>query len=238
MDTIWAEYGEAVTVNFDLWELDDTDLQVGAVFASGDVKVMKDEGAEANTTNGFTDEGTGYSITLTLAELTAARLMLYIVDQTGPKEWRDRVIRILTYGHPSAHDPRGVVAKGTAQAGSTVSSVILDAGETLTTDDEANGTIIEIYAGTGAGQRRVITDYVFSTNTATVEPALQTAPDATSKYRRLGTPPTNIVADLGAVRTKTDQLTFSHAGQVDAAVKRINATTVVGDGSAGDLWRP
>ncbi len=43
------KYGVQFTVDFDLWEVDGVDFRVDAVYAAGDVKIMKDEGAEANT---------------------------------------------------------------------------------------------------------------------------------------------------------------------------------------------
>jgi hypothetical protein len=66
------KYGVQTTIPFDLYEVDGVDLRVDAVHAAGDTKIMKDEGAEANTTNGFTDEGQGYSIVLTATEMEAA----------------------------------------------------------------------------------------------------------------------------------------------------------------------
>jgi hypothetical protein len=98
---ILRKYGVAATITFELYETDGTDLKTDAVHVAGDTKIMKDEGAEANTTNGFVDEGQGYSIVLTIAEMTAARVVLYIVDQST-KVWLDRVLHIETYGHASA----------------------------------------------------------------------------------------------------------------------------------------
>lgn len=96
------KYGAAATINFDLFEVDGVDFRVDAVHASGDTKVMKDEGAEANTTNAFTDEGQGYSIVLTATEMQAARVVIYVVDQTATKVWLDKSIVIETYGNASA----------------------------------------------------------------------------------------------------------------------------------------
>lgn len=44
-------------------------------------------------------------------------------------------------------------------------------------------------------------------------------------------------SDVGAIKAKTDQLTFTVANQVDANAESINATAVLGTGAAGDLWR-
>jgi len=98
-------YGVATTINFDLFEVDGVDFRVDAVHASGDTKIMKDEGAEANTTNGFTDEGQGYSLALTATEMQAARIVIYVVDQTATKVWLDRTIIIETYANASAEHP-------------------------------------------------------------------------------------------------------------------------------------
>lgn len=186
-DIIQAEYGQALTVDFELWEPDGTDFEQGAVHAAGDTQIMLDEAAPGNTTNGFADEGVGYSIPLTAAELEAARAVLYIIDQTGPKVWLDKSVHILTYGHPSAHDPRGVIAAGTAQAGDAA-SITLAAGDTAPVDFY-NGCVVFIRSGTGAGQSRVIVDYDDGTKVATVEPNWNINPDATSVYRIFSTPP-------------------------------------------------
>lgn len=70
---------------------------------------------------------------------------------------------------------------GTAQAGSS-DTITLKAATSMTSDDQPNGMFIEITSGTGVGQTRHIEDYVASTKVATVYPAWDTAPDATSGY--------------------------------------------------------
>jgi hypothetical protein len=40
-----------------------------------------------------------------------------------------------------------------------------------------------------------------------------------------------------AIKNKTDSLTFTVAGQVDANAESMNATTILGTGTSGDLWR-
>ena len=44
-------------------------------------------------------------------------------------------------------------------------------------------------------------------------------------------------SDVGAIKTKTDSLTFTVAGQVDGNLKSVAGTTVTGDGS-GTPWGP
>ena len=101
---ILRKYGEATIVPFSLFEIDGIDFKTDAVWVLGDVKLMKDEGVEANITVGFVDEGQGYSQALTAANMQFARGKVYIVDQ-GTKAWLDTGIYIETYGHASAQHP-------------------------------------------------------------------------------------------------------------------------------------
>lgn len=96
------KYGVLTTLNFELFEVDGINFRVDAAHAAGDSVIMKDEAAEASTANGFTDEGTGYSIVLTAVEMQAARIVIYLSDLTATKVWLDKAIVIETYGHASA----------------------------------------------------------------------------------------------------------------------------------------
>jgi hypothetical protein len=44
--------------------------------------------------------------------------------------------------------------------------------------------------------------------------------------------------DLAAIKAKTDSLTFTVAGQVDANIQYVNDVLVQGVGSAGNPWSP
>ncbi len=76
-------------------QIDGMDFRVNAIYAAGDTKISKDEGTEVNTTNGFTAEGTGYAQVFTIAEMTAKRIIVYIVDQ-GAKSFLDDYVIIET----------------------------------------------------------------------------------------------------------------------------------------------
>lgn len=102
-DRLYVENGAAYTVQFELYETDGVDLKVDAVHASGDTTLICDGATQANTTNGFTDEGSSYSIVITAAELAATTCTLHIVDQST-KAWLDRVIHIETYTKGAAFD--------------------------------------------------------------------------------------------------------------------------------------
>jgi hypothetical protein len=45
-------------------------------------------------------------------------------------------------------------------------------------------------------------------------------------------------SDVGAIKAKTDSLTFTVAGQVDANVQYVNDVAVTGTGALGDEWGP
>lgn len=69
---------------------------------------------------------------------------------------------------------------GTAQAGGA--STMTLAADANGFDDTYNGSVVVITGGTGAGQVRVIADYVGSTKVATVDSAWTVQPDSTSVY--------------------------------------------------------
>jgi hypothetical protein len=47
-----------------------------------------------------------------------------------------------------------------------------------------------------------------------------------------------IDTEVAAIKAKTDSLTFTVAGQVDANIQSVNDVTVNGNGSAGTPWGP
>ncbi len=80
-------------------------------------------------------------------------------------------------------DKRLITAySGTAQSGSTSTTLKLSASDTKS-DDFYNEAYVEIVSGTGAGQVRKITDYVKSSKVATVTPSWTTTPNNTSVYK-------------------------------------------------------
>ncbi len=76
---------------------------------------------------------------------------------------------------------QAVIRQNTAQAGGAA-TITLDAGASAS-DNAYNGFYVAIVKGTGAGQLpRAITAYVGSTKVATIDPAWDTQPDATSEF--------------------------------------------------------
>lgn len=78
--------------------------------------------------------------------------------------------------------PLGIVDQGTMQSGSTSSTAVLRSALSLANDIPIGASIF-IASGTGAGQTRTVSDWVSSTDTATVDAAWITTPDNTSVYK-------------------------------------------------------
>ncbi|HEB79086.1 MAG TPA: hypothetical protein ENI79_01245 [Rhodospirillales bacterium] len=163
------KYGVQATIPFTLYTADGSAVKPDAVHAGGDTKIMKDEGTEANTTNAFADEGQGYSIVLSAAEMQAARIVIYIVDQSATPLWLPTSINVETYGNASAqhafdlnttgaNQVLGAVAGSYDVAGS-VGEAILDAqamgvGKKIVTHDDG---VAKIYDQDGSTLRKTLT---------------------------------------------------------------------------------
>lgn len=115
----------------------------------------------------------------------------------------------------------GLVAYGTAQA-ATGTTLQLAAASAFA-NDELNGAVVVITGGTGVGQSRVITDYVSSTDTATVD-TWTTTPSGTITYVVFAAPPASATA-LPAVNVTQVGGTAQTAGDLGAGVAAILADT-------------
>lgn len=111
----------------------------------------------------------------------------------------------------------GIIDQGTAQAGSGT-TIQLRAAASFA-DDQLNGMTVVIVSGTGAGQARLITDWVSATDTATVD-AWVTTPDNTSTYIVYPTAPSSGGAGLDAAGVRT-ALGFASASY-DTDIAAIN----------------
>ena len=97
------KYAIGSTIFFPLIDRGTADFDATPVtFAAGDVQISKDSGGFANTTNLPVHLGKGiYTLALTLTELTAAKVVVIVID-TAPKDWEDQAVYIETYGNASA----------------------------------------------------------------------------------------------------------------------------------------
>lgn len=112
-------------------------------------------------------------------------------------------------GGATGNDIEGVLGNHVLDSGTTAAgtgtSVTLPATASAS-NDYYNGAIILLHSGTGAGQARVITDYVGSTKVGTLNKAWVTAPGAAGEYVIIpGTDPWAVSpgAELSAMPTKT-----------------------------------
>lgn len=135
---------------------------------------------------------------------------------------------------------------GAAFTGSVTVSVTGDAGTQATGSvgsgactHEGNG--YHTYAPAQAETNYDLVAFTF-TGTGAVPVTVQiytSFPQTGDNYARLGSPAgASLSADVAAVKTKTDSLTFTVAGQVDANIQSVNDVTVNGNGSAGTPWGP
>jgi hypothetical protein len=106
------------------------------------------------------------------------------------------------------------IRKATA-AGGAAGSITLDASASAT-NDFYNNTLVQIVSGTGAGQSRIISDYVGATQVASVAANWVTTPDNTSVF---------IIYPSGTAT-------------VNANVTQVNSVTVDGTGTTLDPWGP
>jgi len=78
---------------------DSLSFKASATIATGDFKVSKDGGAEANLTTipAVTPAGgIGVKVTLSSTEMNADNVSIIGIDQTDPKEWGDFYLSIPT----------------------------------------------------------------------------------------------------------------------------------------------
>lgn len=195
--------GVATTLNFKLYNADGT-LDIDEADGGTEVSVSCDEGAETTATNDFVDEGTFYSIALTAAEMECNRVTVVVAATTTEVFFIDTKMP-------------GVITAGTAQS-ATSTTIVLDSSVAYA-DDELIGATVLLTGGTGAGQARTITDYVSTTDTATVA-TWTTTPSGTITYQIHGTAPGG-----GSVSIASGGITASSfaAGAIDAAAIAADA---------------
>lgn len=127
----------------------------------------------------------------------------------------------------------------TAQSG-TATTLRLDASASAV-DDFYNNTLVVIVSGTGAGQFRMITDYVGATKDATVV-TWATTPDNTSVFAIFAVPATTATLGAGAITSTTFAANSITAAALaaDAASEiatAVGAASVEGSATLFDLVR-
>lgn len=105
--------------------------------------------------------------------------------------------------------PNIVYSAQTAAAGGDTTHCVLHAGAS-TVDDMVNGLTITFTSGARSGESSVITDYVGSTKTATMSPALTGAPDGCAFYvYRPNTYKVRAIVNIGNSGTTGNKFAFT-----------------------------
>lgn len=126
----------------------------------------------------------------------------------------------------------GITRSGTAQAGAA-GTITLDAGASAV-DDYYNNQVLVITGGTGAGQARILSDYVGSTKVATVNGNWATNPDNTSTFAVVpfGAVPGASAPTAAQVADAVWQEPIAdHSGVAGSTAEQLAAA-----GAAGDPW--
>ncbi len=152
-------YGQSEEILLDIYDENAQYLDNAITFATGDVKISKDGGAYANTTNlpTLVSGGNTWKLTLTSAEKTCARWSVQIKDQDGPS-FTDQVFMGYTYGNASAAIPSmpATIAVGAIASDAITSSQIAD--NAITAGKIASNAITSA---------KIATDAITSTQIAT-----------------------------------------------------------------------
>lgn len=164
------------------------DTEVAAIKAKTDLITA----FPANFANLGIDPSGSILIVETVAELGASALTANGAGDAIPVYVWDEILNGATHNIPSSAGRRlrqiasSIVYGGTAQGPGTGNNQIqLDTGASAT-NGAYDPSIIAIEAGTGAGQTRLILQYVGSTRTATVDRDWRINPDNTSEFVILG----------------------------------------------------
>jgi hypothetical protein len=208
-------YGALYTCYIGYRKSDGTSLAPTSI----DTEVSTDAGTLADATNevtlikevgGVTDSALGY-ITLTAAEMTG--------DQVTVQSKSSNCVTALLTIRPA----RIVAVRTGTAAGGAAGTITLDASASAV-DDYYNGMVLRTDTLTGAGQARVVTDYNGTTKVATVLPAWETTPDATTTYTvgYLVGPAVN-QSNVGAVASVTGAVGSVGTGGITAASIADNA---------------
>jgi hypothetical protein len=208
--------------------------------ASGDVKVSIDGAAYGNlgTLPAVTPAaGTSVKVTLAQGEINGDNIFVKFQDAAGA-EWCDKVFNFQTVtrqiddlAFPSTSG-RGIdvsvggeVGLDWANVGSPTTAVDLSGTTIKTTQVVASVTGA---VGSVTGAVGSVTGSVGGNVTGSVGSVVGAVGSVTGLT----------ASDVGAIKTKTDSLTFTKAGEVDANIQSVNDVTVTGNGQSGTEWGP
>jgi hypothetical protein len=172
--------------------VDDTDgktPETGLTIANTDIKLLVGGAtteADKNSGGGTHVAGGRYSAVLDATDTATVGVLEVSVNATGALPFtKSYFVMEATrydslYGSAANAPLFGDITHGTLQSATSSTAVLASA--TSIADDLINNVQLEITGGTGAGQQRVVTDWVSATDTATVSPNWTVTPDNTSTY--------------------------------------------------------
>lgn len=185
----------------------------------------------ATSGNGF-EVGKQYTIVITTGTVGGTSAVGYVVSSFSiEKTGLNFSNTTLSVGSVPA---LSIIDNGTLQSATGTTAVLRSAASFA--NSRLNGMTLQITSGTGVGQARVITGYVDSTDTATVD-TWTTTPDSTSTYVVIGTPPVpattttnitgnitgNVSGSVGSIATGGIAAASFAAGAIDAAAIATDA---------------
>jgi hypothetical protein len=209
--------------------LDDTDGKTPETLLTinqSEVLLWKEGGttfAQKNESTAATHRSSGlYTTPINTTDTNTAGMLVVSVTKTGalPIKQEYQILPALVYDQRfslNAGALNGVVAYGTAQF-ATATTIQLAATE-VNADDTLIGCVVGAYGATqGYWQFRAITDYVLSTDTATVD-GWTVTPSGTITYVVYAAAP------------------GSTSSPIPANTVQIAGTAVIGNGTSGNKWR-
>jgi hypothetical protein len=213
-------------------ETDGKTAETGLTIANTDIKLWKNGATTlANKNSGGATHISGgiYYAVLDATDTDTVGPLVIFVHVAGALPVRVQ-LEVVTADVFDNSDISGFVRRGTAQAGAA-GTITLDASASAV-DDFYNGTVVQIVAGTGIGQARVVSNYVGSTKVASVAENWATTPDNTSVFVIL--PSGNAIPDVNVVTIAAGAITAAAiaTGAIDADAIAADAVTEIQSGLA------
>ena len=233
-------------------------MQVTPTIVAGDVKVVKDGGAPANIATLPTVSGTVVTYTLSATETNADSILVLFKDQSGD-EWVDVTVKIETeisggVGLTLAEiEASTVLAKQSGFTGLATATNVTNAQTAIIAEIDAIPTnpLLTNDArlnnlDAAVSTRLASASYTVPIAAGTIADAVRT--ELTTELGRVDVAISSRLAsasyvapsnsDISAIKAKTDNLTFSQAGIVDANIQYVNDVQVKGTGTELDPWNP
>lgn len=88
------------------------------------------------------------------------------------------------------------------------------------------------------GSAMILTVAYDAAKTAATQTSVDDLPTSAELATALGTADDAVLTVANAIKTKTDSLTFTVSGQVDANIQSVNETAITGAGTSGNPWGP